>query len=252
MDKRKIISFGVSTGPYSRFVEAIAGLGRERQSSYVCVANVHMVIEAWRDREFARVVEGAEIVTPDGMPLVKALRLLYGVRQERVAGMDLMPSLLAAAEREGLAVYLYGSTEDVLAATVARMRREHPGLAVAGSWSPPFRTLTGEEDRQAVERINGTGAHLVLVALGCPKQERWMAEHQGKINAVMIGVDGAFPVYAGLQKRAPEWMCRWSLEWLLRLLQEPGRLFKRYLVTNTLFWVLLAREIIRGRKDPPP
>ncbi len=118
---------------------------------------------------------------------------------------------------------------------------------VAGSWSPPFRPLTDTEKEDDIRRINDSGAHLVFVALGCPKQERWMAENKGKIHAVMLGVGGAFPVYAGLQRRAPEWMQKYALEWVFRLCQEPKRMWKRYLVTNTLFCILLAKELFMVR-----
>ena len=249
VEKKKIISFGVSVGPYREFVEQIVALGLGRSSAYVCVANVHMVIEAWRDADFAGIVNGADIVTPDGMPLAKALKLLYGIAQNRVAGMDLMPSLFGEAELQGLSVFLYGSTDEVLTRVAARMRCDHPALNIAGIYSPPFRALAPEEDREVTNRINVSGANIVLVALGCPKQETWMVNHKGKINAVMVGVGGAFPVYAGLQKRAPQWMRRYSLEWFYRLCQEPRRLFRRYLVTNTLFLLLIGREMVRRRKE---
>lgn len=248
VQKKKIISFGVSIGPHAQFVEQIAELGRARHSSYVCVANVHMVIEAWRDQSFARIINDADIVTPDGMPLVKAMQLLYGIRQDRVAGMDLVPSLLTAAEKKRLAVFLYGTTDEVLTQVVDKIRKECPKLTIAGSLSPPFRPLSSEEDAQITDQINKSGANIVLVALGCPKQENWMAAHKGRVNAVMVGVGGSFPVYAGLQKRAPAWMCRWSLEWFYRFQQEPQRLFRRYLVTNTLFLLLMGREMVRRRK----
>lgn len=249
MRKRKILSLDLSTAPYSGFIHTIAELGAARQSSYVCVANVHMCVEAWQNAEFAAVVNGADVITPDGMPLVKALKLLHGVEQERVAGMDLLPALLASAAKRRLSVFFYGSTPEVLERMVSRARRENRGLEIAGHYSPPFRTLTPEEEAQIVERINESGAHLVFVALGCPKQEQWMARHKGLIHAVMLGVGGAFPVYAGTQTRAPRWMQQYSLEWLYRLCQEPRRLFKRYLVTNSLFVLLLIREFARLRLD---
>ncbi|MEJ2200035.1 MAG: WecB/TagA/CpsF family glycosyltransferase [Desulfuromonadaceae bacterium] len=243
MNTRNVVSLDLSIGPYREFVDRIMALGKERVSSYVCVANVHMTIEAWRHADFASVVNGADLVTPDGMPLVKSLKLLHGIRQDRVAGMDLFPDLIAAAEKQGLSVFFYGSTEEVLERLLERVRCEHPALAIAGSYSPPFRPLSEEEDQTIVAGINASGAHLVMVALGCPKQEQWMAAHRGQIHAVMLGVGGAFPVYAGMQSRAPEWMQQYSLEWLYRLGQEPRRLFKRYLVTNSLFVALLVRNL---------
>ena len=245
MKKLKLISFGVSTGPYEEFVDQIINLGLSRTSAYICVANVHMVVEAWLNREFANIVNGAEIVTPDGMPLVKALKLLYSVSQERVAGMDLMPDILAFSEKSNCSIYLYGSTEEVLGRIASRIAIEYPSLKLVGMYSPPFHPLTEEEDKAVIEAINRSGANIVLVSLGCPKQEIWMAGHKGKINAVMVGIGGAFPVFSGLQKRAPKWMRDHSLEWFYRLLQEPRRLLTRYLFTNTLFLGLLAREYMK-------
>lgn len=250
MSRRRIVSIDVSTGSYVSFVERIVSLGSQKRSSYVCVANVHMTVEARRDASFAAMVNGADLVTPDGMPLAIAMRLLHGMKQERAAGMDLFPDLLAAAESSGLSVFLYGSKEQVLAAVIDRISREFPRLKVAGSYSPPFRPLADQEAAEEVSFINRSGAHIVLVALGCPKQERWMAGNQGRIDAVMVGIGGALPVYAGLQKRAPRLMQRLSLEWFYRLCQEPRRLFRRYLVTNTIFLLLLVRCYLRRLVAP--
>lgn len=247
LKKRRLISLQLSIGSYLRFIHCIINLGIDRKSEYVCVSNVHMTVEAWRDYEFAKIVNEACIATPDGMPLAKSLRLLYGVKQERVAGMDLFPDLLRAAEDNSLAIYFLGSTEEILDKIESKLKIDHPDLKIAGTCSPPFRELSIEEDDVITKNINQSGANIVMVALGCPKQEKWMAQHKGKINAVMVGVGGAFPVYAGMQSRAPVWMQRWSLEWLYRLGQEPKRLLKRYFVTNSLFIILLIREFIKIR-----
>jgi len=153
-----------------------------------------MFMEAHQDAAFARLMDAADVVTPDGMPLVMALKGLYGIQQERVAGMDLMPALLREAERRKLLVYLYGSTLEVLTAVQLGAHKDFPALSWAGIEAPPFRELSTKEEHEVVERINDSGAHLVLVALGCPKQEKWMAGMKGKINAVMIGLGGALPV----------------------------------------------------------
>lgn len=245
MKKSRIVSLDLCTGSYREFVDQIASLGEQRISSYVCVANVHMCIEAWQNHDFAAVVNNADIATPDGMPLAKSLKLLYGIDQQRVAGMDLLPDLIAEAENRGLALFFHGSTDEVLEKISERINREHPGATIAGAYSPPFRPLTATEEQAMVERINNSGANMVMVALGCPKQELWMARHKGKINAVMIGVGGAFPVYAGTQARAPQWMQHCALEWLYRLYQEPRRLLKRYVVTNSLFLLLMAWELVK-------
>lgn len=245
----RVLGIPVHTGDYGRFVDRILEWGRVWRSAYVCVANVHMTMEAYDDPEFGAIVSGADLVTPDGMPLLFALRRIHGVRQERVAGMDLIESLIDGAEREGLSVYFYGSDERTLRGMETRIRAEHPRLAIAGMRSPPFRESTPEEKWADIEAINRSGANLVLVALGCPKQERWMAECRGQVHAVMAGLGAAFPIYGGTNRRAPAWIRALYLEWLYRLLQEPRRLWKRYLYTNSKFLGLLARELFRGGRD---
>ena len=203
-----------------------------------------MTIEAHNDPSFAEVVNNADLVTPDGMPLVWALRLLYGLKQERVAGMDLLPELLKAAEAEDLVVYFYGGTEEMMMQTEKFVQIHYPQLKNVSFESPPFRPLSIQEEEECIDRINASGANLVLVALGCPKQEKWMARMKGKINACMVGIGGALPVLVGMQKRAPKCMQNTGLEWLFRLMQEPQRLFKRYFVTNSLFILHLTRQYL--------
>jgi N-acetylglucosaminyldiphosphoundecaprenol N-acetyl-beta-D-mannosaminyltransferase len=246
--KRNIIGIEINTGMYEDFIDQITILGHKRKPSYVCLVNVHMIIEAYRLSNLAEVINNAEIATPDGMPLTWALKLLYGIKQERVAGMDLLPDLLSEAEKQELSVYFIGSTPDVLQGIQDRISRDHPRLKVAGRYSPPFRSLTPDEECQDVARINNSDANVVLVALGCPKQEMWMARNYEKINAVLVGVGGAFPVFAGLQTRAPLWMQRFSLEWIFRFFQEPRRLWRRYLITNSLFLYLFLKELFKNIK----
>jgi len=241
MQKRKLLNTRLSVGTYTNFIDEIVFLSQQKKSSYVCVSNVHMVIEAYLDKNFSRIVNSADIATPDGMPLAKSMGLIYGQRQDRVAGMDLMPSIINAAEAKSLSIYFYGSTENILQLIIDKIRIEHPNLKIAGYYSPPFRAQTQEEKDEIVKNINNSNPDFVLVALGCPKQEKWMAENKNKINSCMLGVGGAFSVYAGIQKRAPSWMQRVSLEWLYRFVQEPQRLGKRYLVTNSLFSFLMLK-----------
>ncbi len=238
----KVISLNITRGLYVSFIERVMELGTKRISSYVCVANVHMCIEAYQDQQFVQIVNHANVVTPDGMPLVKALKLLYGIRQDRVAGMDLLPDLLKESEEKQVKVFFYGGTQTMLDKTEEYCRQYYPQLNIAGMISPPFRSLTQEEDQEYINIINECSAGFVFVALGCPKQEKWMASMKGRINACMIGIGGALPVMIGMQKRAPGWMQRASLEWLFRLAQEPKRLFKRYAVTNTIFLYLLFKQ----------
>ena len=243
---KKIIALNITCAPYESFVNQIIELAEGKASSYVCVANVHMCIEAFNAKAFATTVNGANLVTPDGMPLAKAIQLLYGVKQDRVAGMDLLPDLLSEAEQKKLGVFFYGGTQQMLDLTKNYVGVNYPLLSNQHYYSPPFRPLTPQEEDEVIHNINASGAQLVFVALGCPKQEKWMAAMKGRINACMIGIGGALPVMIGMQKRAPKWMQKLSLEWLFRLVQEPKRLFKRYFVTNTLFIWLLFLEWIHN------
>lgn len=248
LPQKKIISINVSTGSFADFVATIISQATMRISSYVCVANVHMLAEAYSSHHFRNVVNKAFLVTPDGMPLAKAFQVLYNQHQERVDGMSLLPSLLLESQKKGLAVYFYGGTPTMIEKTNAYISKEYKELKVAGYYSPPFRPMTdGEMDDIAIN-INNSGAHLVFVVLGCPKQEIWMYNMKGKVNATMIGIGGALPVLIGIQKRAPKWMQQSSLEWLYRLNQEPRRLFKRYLTTNSKFLFLLAKENFKVRR----
>ena len=156
--------------------------------------------------------------------------------------MDFMPAILQKAHDLKASVFLYGSTTEVLKKIEERIRTDFPQAVFAGAISPPFRQLAEAEIQSHISQINGSGAHFVLVALGCPKQEKWMAKNYAAIDAVLLGLGGAFPVVAGVQKRAPVWMQKMALEWLFRLMQEPRRLFKRYLYTNLYFlWLLLKK-----------
>jgi len=206
-----------------------------------------MTIEAYNDSSFRQNLDKALLILPDGKPLAVACKWLYKKTQERISGMDFMPAILEQAHKNKAKVFLYGSTEKVLDNIKDRIRSKYPNAIVAGSISPPFRELSVEEANDHIRRINESGAHFVLVALGCPRQEKWMAAHYNSINAVLLGLGGAFPVTAGLQKRSPKWMQHMSLEWLYRLLQEPRRLFKRYFYTNSVFMWLLAKELMKHR-----
>jgi N-acetylglucosaminyldiphosphoundecaprenol N-acetyl-beta-D-mannosaminyltransferase len=248
LTKERILAIDVSQGKHAEFVKSILDLGRRKKSSYVCVANVHMLVEAHWSESFQRVVNQADIVTPDGMPLAKSFKTLYGIEQERVDGMSLLPLLLSKAVDENLGVYFYGSSTQIIEHTKVFINKEYPLLNVVGMYSPPFRYLTEAEENAVIDNIANSGSNIVFVALGCPKQEQWMAEMKGRIPAVMVGIGGALPVLIGTQKRAPQWMQKNSLEWLFRLLQEPRRLFKRYFITNTTFLYLLFKEKIKTRK----
>ncbi|GAC1376159.1 MAG: WecB/TagA/CpsF family glycosyltransferase [Hymenobacter sp.] len=244
LPKYSVLHSNISTGRAADFVEAILRLGAARTSAYVCFANVHMLVEAERHPDFGQILNAAAVAAPDGSPVAAAVRWFRGPAQERVAGMDLLPVLLQSAAERGQSVYFYGTTVDVLQAMVMRAQRELPSLRIAGVHAPPFRPLTDAEDAADVAVINAVDPDLLFVALGCPRQERWMASHQGRIRACMLGVGQAFPVYAGLEPRLPVWARRLWLEWAYRLWLEPRRLGRRYLVTNTHFLYLMARRTL--------
>jgi N-acetylglucosaminyldiphosphoundecaprenol N-acetyl-beta-D-mannosaminyltransferase len=245
LQKKRLISIDISRGTYDDFVSAVLKYAKAKISSYVCVANVHMVVEAYEHPDFAEIVNSADIVTPDGMPLTKAIKALYREDQERVDGMSLLPILLDESQKNNLSVYFYGSSQETLDETSNHLKTNYPNLQIAGMYSPPFRQLTTEEEEEIAVKITASGANILFVVLGCPKQERWMAAMKGKIPAIMLGIGGALPVLIGQQKRAPEWMQKNSLEWLYRLAQEPSRLFKRYFKTNTMFLYLMAKEKLK-------
>jgi N-acetylglucosaminyldiphosphoundecaprenol N-acetyl-beta-D-mannosaminyltransferase len=217
-----------------------------RESRYVCITNAHSVVTGTQEADFGKVLDAADMVTPDGAPVAWMLRRLGCSSQERINGPDLMWRYCEDAARRGESVYLYGGTSETLAALLPVLRQKFPTLKIAGSYSPPFRKLSNDEDEAAVRAINESGAGTVWVSLGCPKQERWMAEHRGRVHAVMIGVGAAFDYHAGTIRRAPIWMQRNGLEWLHRLCSEPRRLWRRYLVTNCLFIAGAARQLWRG------
>jgi N-acetylglucosaminyldiphosphoundecaprenol N-acetyl-beta-D-mannosaminyltransferase len=226
----------------------LLGWARACESRYVTICNVHVVVSASRDAAYCEIINGSDMATPDGAPVAWMLRRQGFASQPRISGPDLMWALCERAAKEDLPVYCYGSTAATLALLDARLRVAFPALQMTME-SPPFRALTVEEDAAAVEGINVSGACIVFVGLGCPKQERWMAEHRGTVNAVMIGVGAAFDFHAGTVKRAPAWMRDNGLEWLHRLASEPGRLWKRYLVTNTLFIIGAARQLLGGMQQ---
>jgi N-acetylglucosaminyldiphosphoundecaprenol N-acetyl-beta-D-mannosaminyltransferase len=222
--------------------------GSRHESRSVFICNAHSVVTARQDHAFGAALARADMATPDGMPVAWLLRWQGFASQQRINGPDLMWRYCQRAEAEGQSLYLYGASEPTLRTLVDVLRRQFPRLGIAGWYSPPFRALSADEDREVVERINASGANVLFVGLGCPKQELWMDAHHGRIRAVMIGVGAAFDYHAGSVRRAPPWMQRHGLEWFYRLCAEPRRLWRRYLVTNSLFLFHAARQML-GRKD---
>ncbi|HZY78744.1 MAG TPA: WecB/TagA/CpsF family glycosyltransferase [Cyclobacteriaceae bacterium] len=249
MERTSIFGSVISLGSYSTFLDRIITLAEQRVPSYVCFANVHMVVEANRDPAFRRVVNQATIVAPDGKPLSVFMKLFHKISQDRVCGMDILPDLLRKAEAAGRSVYFYGGEQHCLDKIRARAKKEFPKLRIAGMYSPPFRQLSEEEKAEDIARIRESGADLVFVSLGCPRQEKWMADSVKKLNACLLGLGQAFTVYAGLEKRLPKWMRALCLEWTYRLFLEPKRLWKRYLSTNAEFLYLTMKYAIAPKNQ---
>ncbi len=243
--KKRIISIDVNQGSEKEYFRILTEKIHQKSNGYVCFSNVHMLIEAYDDKQFAEVVNSATYAFPDGFPIAKSFKILYGKSQERIAGMDFLPKFLAVCNREKFKVGFIGSTDEVLAEVQEKISTSLPDVELTVLISPPF----GQQwNNQAyIEQINRTGTDLVFVALGCPKQERWMHQHYQQTNAMLFGIGGALPTYTGLIKRAPQWMARYGFEWLYRLIKEPKRMFKRYFYTNTKFLYLLTREGFRKK-----
>lgn len=229
-------------GAARRIVEWAEG---SAESRYVCVANVHMVMEGHDDPAFQRIVNDAAMVTSDGMPLVWALRAQGEREAERVYGPDLTLRVCELAAQHGVPVAFYGGTPEILAQMERAIADRCPGLQVACAIAPPFRPLTPEEDETYTDALRASGARLVFVGIGCPKQEKFMAAHRGRLPGVMIGVGAAFDMYAGRVRQAPVWMQRRGLEWLFRLAVEPRRLWRRYLRHNPRFVAHLGLDLGR-------
>jgi N-acetylglucosaminyldiphosphoundecaprenol N-acetyl-beta-D-mannosaminyltransferase len=240
---KPILEIPVTAMPFQSQVQVIGDWAKQQHSRFVCVANVHMLVEAHWQPKFAAVLQQADVVTPDGMPLVWMLKALGMQQPERVAGMDLFLALCKHAEEHQVSVYFLGSQPEILKRMAERLGQMFPQLQIAGMESPPFRPPTEAERQATLQTIRESGAGLVFVSLGCPKQEQWMSQNRDEVPAVLVGVGGVFPVFAGIQKRAPSWIRNWGLEWLFRWAQEPRRLCKRYITTNSTFLYLVARQL---------
>jgi N-acetylglucosaminyldiphosphoundecaprenol N-acetyl-beta-D-mannosaminyltransferase len=224
-------------------VETIEEWIQAGKRHYVCVTGVHGVMESQRDEELRRIHSHAGLVTPDGVPLLWLGRLRGFADMDRVYGPDLMLRLCDRSPFRGYRHYLYGGGEGVPERLGARLSKRFPGLDIVGSYSPPFRPLTPEEDDEVVRRLNAARPDIIWVGLGTPKQERWMEAHRSRLRApVLIGVGAAFDFHSGLKRQAPRWMQRGGLEWLFRLASEPRRLWRRYLVNNTWFIALVLAQ----------
>jgi N-acetylglucosaminyldiphosphoundecaprenol N-acetyl-beta-D-mannosaminyltransferase len=253
--KQFVVSAGISKTSYAEVVELCRQWAAERavqpnvSGHYICVTSVHGIILAKDDPNFAQILNSADIATPDGMPVVWALRS-FGCRgQQRVYGPTLMLHLCQSAAQNGHGIYLYGGRPEVLPLLEQRLGEQFPALRIVGRFSPPFRPLTPAEDQQVEQEIRQSGCDLVFVGISTPKQERWMFEHRQSFPGVtMIGVGAAFDFHAGWTAQAPAWMQRLGLEWFFRLTTEPKRLWRRYLLVTPRFiplWLVQRLKTVR-------
>ncbi len=248
LESTYILGMKVNHTSYLEAAETICAWAQEGQSRYVCVAAVNQIMEAHDSPDFLRVMNEADMVTPDGMPLVWGLKLLGHPDATRVYGPDLTPVVLKMAEARGLKVGFYGGSPHALDRLIQRLSELFPRLRITYSYSPPFRALTPEEDAAVVDAINLSGTNVLFLGLSSPKQDIWMAAHRKRLSAVMIGVGAAFDFLSGSKPQAPRWMMRLGLEWLFRLMTEPRRLWKRYLKHNPRFLVLFAKQLYSERR----
>ena len=216
-------------------------------SRYVCVSNVHMCMEAFDNHDFCQVVNNADLVVPDGLPLVWGLKALGEKHAFQVRGSDLLLKLCGEAQKRNIPIGLYGGTQDSLDDFLKFLKNEFPNLKIPFFSAPPFRELTQDEDANYVNEINTSRVRILFVGIGCPKQERWMAKHKDKLSCVMIGVGEAFDFFSGQKKHAPRWVQRAGLEWFFRLANDPLRLWKRYLKHNPRFLYFFLKQWLRER-----
>lgn len=235
------IDYTVTT--YADATDRILEAAEARRSYGVSALAVHGLMEAVGDESFKTQVNSIDLVTPDGQPVRWAMNAIHGCElEERVYGPDLTWWVIEAAANRNIGIFLFGSTEETCALFKEEIERRFPQATVHVQ-ADRFRDATAEEDTADIKRINDSGAGVVLVGRGCPRQEKWVADHQGKVNAAMLAVGAAFDYGAGTLAPPPAWMQRYGMQWLFRLGQEPGRLWKRYLVTNTKFLALFGKDL---------
>jgi len=245
-DKVRILQTDVSRYDLSETMEQMSSAIEEGRKLRIAVTPVNCLLWARKNRELNAIYNSADIVTADGVPVVWASRLLSSPIKGRVTGLDLLPAFSAISARKKFSFFFLGAAEGVAEKLAGKLKNDYPGLDIAGTWSPPYREqFSEEENREMIDRVNSSGADVLWVSLTAPKQDLWIAQHFEKLNvSVAVGVGAAFDVVAGNIQRAPYWMQRNGLEWLYRLLKEPGRLSKRYLVEAPQFIPLIIKQLI--------
>jgi N-acetylglucosaminyldiphosphoundecaprenol N-acetyl-beta-D-mannosaminyltransferase len=249
LESRFIVGMRVDATSYRDATDRIMAWAKNGESRMVCAASVNNVMETRESGDFLDTMNRADLVTPDGMPLVWGLKLLGVKGPTRTYGPSLTEILFDRAEVSGVPVGFYGGTPEVLDDLLEIVGRRWPELKVTYAYSPPFRSLTAEERQREVADINASGARLLFVGIGSPKQDRWMDSNKNQIGAVMLGVGAAFDFIAGVKNQAPSILQRLGLEWFFRLLSEPRRLWRRYLVRNPRFLYHFGLQLVRARAE---
>lgn len=240
MDRIDILGSKINATNMKDVLSNVDLLIKSNKSHYICVSNVHTVVTGIKDTQYRNITNTSSMSIPDGMPLTWVGRRRGHKDMSKCSGPDVMTELFELSEQKGYTHYFYGGTEDVLKLLEKKLKNNYPKLNIAGMYSPPFRSLNEDEDVEIINKINQLDPDIIWIGLGAPKQEIWMSEHVSKIkSSIIFGVGAAFNFHAGTVKRAPLWMQNHGIEWLHRLIKEPRRLWKRYLVTNVVFLVSL-------------
>ncbi len=247
-ERVNVVSLNINVCNHESAIRQIAELVEHGKGGYVCFSTVHMIMESHDNAEYGAKVNAADLIIPDGMPLVWMQKLQGEGQAARVRANDLMILLCAYAEKNDLTVGFYGGKQSVIDAITKRARKDFPKLKIAYAFSPPFRPLTDAEDAEITAEINRKNPDILFMGLGCPKQENWMAAHKNRVKAVMLGVGASFDFFAGNVKESPEWLGKLGLEWLFRLTQEPRRLWRRYLILNPRFVRLATLQLLKSKK----
>lgn len=246
----RILGMRIDRTSYIASTKRIIQWAREGRSAMVCLGNVHMVMTSYSEPSFADALEDADLVTHDGMPLVWALRLLGHAGLERVYGPHLMTFVCQAAAKRGIPIGLYGGSPSVLADLAIALERRHPGLRIPFQVSPPYRPTTKEEDDENLRNLRASGARILFVGIGCPKQEFWIHKNRRRFTGPMLGVGQAFDIHSGHVRMAPRWLQNIGMEWAYRLSTEPRRLWRRYLRNNPQFLILIIMQVFAHRIRP--
>ena len=247
LEQRQVLGQRLDATSYADATARVMQWAKQGASRYICVTNVHVVMEGWDSAAFRHIINAGDLITADGVPLVWALKLLGVKSAERVYGPDLTWKVCEAAENDGVPIALYGGTPESLRVFVQVLEKRFPDLVVACAISPPFRPLTDEADLAYTTQLAESGAQLLFVGIGCPKHEIWMSEHQGRLHMPMLGVGAAFDFHTGSVRQAPAWMQKIGMEWFFRFMMEPRRLWKRYAWHNPRFVLLFAWQYLRGK-----